>query len=267
MTERPPRLPDYRNPPIDEVVIGVQFPPIPKFQDVHIGLYWQKVRNEYPRTETQPRIEGPIETPEPPQANTAVIPVSFGMTQARTWLISEAEDYIIQIQNTRFIQNWRHRQASYPHFEAILGLFEDHYKKFRDLLKAEGLQEPTVQQIEVSYINWITDLPMSRFLKPGTSAEIHINGRPQETEDQSWGARYRLNTSSDIVERLHVVCQAATRPVPDMETAAIFQLVYHAARAEGLATDEVLRLMPWGREVIVSSFDELTTADAHAVWT
>ena len=80
MTERPPRLPDYRNPPIDEVVIGVQFPPIPKFQDVHIGLYWQKVRNEYPRTETQPRIEGPIETPEPPQANTAVIPVSFGMS-------------------------------------------------------------------------------------------------------------------------------------------------------------------------------------------
>jgi uncharacterized protein (TIGR04255 family) len=265
MTERPSHLPDYRNPPIDEVVLGVQFLPIPNFQDVHVGLYWQKVRDTYPRTETQPRLEGPIETPGPPQAN-AVISIPFGVTQARTWLISEADDYLIQIQNTRFIQNWRRRQAQYPHFEAILALFEDHYTKFRELLTTEGLQEPVVQQIEVSYINWITGLPMSKFLKPGTSAEIHIDGRPHDPEDQNWGARYRLDASTEIVERLHVVCQAATRPVLEMETGNVFQLVYHAARADGLATDEVLRLMPKGRDIIVSTFDELTTADAHAAW-
>jgi uncharacterized protein (TIGR04255 family) len=266
MPERPSHLPDYQNPPIDEVVVGVQFPPIPNFQDVHAGLYWQNVRNDYPRTETQPRLEGPIETDELPQANTAVISIPFGMTQARTWLISETDDYLIQMQNTRFIQNWRRRRDPYPHFEAILNLFEDHYTQFRELLSTEKLQEPIVQQVEVSYINWITDLPISKFLKPGTSAEIHINGRPQDPEDQSWGARYRLSTSTDIVERLHVVSQAAVRPIPEMVTGVIFQLVYRAARAEGLSTEEVLRLMSSGRDIIVNTFDELTTTDAHAVW-
>ena len=266
MNDRPLHLPDYRSPPIDEVVVGVQFPPIPNFQDVHVGLYWQKVRSNYPRAETQPRIEGPIETPGPPQANIPVIPISFAPTQARTWLISDTDDYLIQVQNTRFIQNWRRRNAEYPHFEAIHGLFEDHYQKFRELLKDEHLQEPTVQQVEVSYINWVTGLPISKFLRPGTSATIQVGGQNHEPEDQNWGARYLLSASADTVERLHVVCQAATRPVPNMETGNIFQLVYHAARAEGFTADEIRRLMPKGRDIIVSTFDELTTADAHAAW-
>jgi uncharacterized protein (TIGR04255 family) len=266
MAERPPHLPDYRNPPIDEVVVGVQFLPITNFQDVHVGLYWQKVRSDYPRTETQPRLEGPIETAGPPKASVPTLSIPFAPTQARTWLISEADDYLIQIQNTRFLQNWRYRQAQYPHFEAILELFEDHYQKFRDLLSDEGLQEPTVQQIEVSYINWVTGLPMSRFLKPGTSAAIKINDLPQEPEDQDWGARYLLSNSADTIERLHVACQSAVRPVPNMQRGNLFQLVYHAARVEGFGTDEILRLMPKARDIIVSAFDELTTDDAHAVW-
>ena len=50
----------YAKPPVEEVVLGVQFPPIPHFSDAHAGLYWQRVRANYPRAESQLRLEGPI---------------------------------------------------------------------------------------------------------------------------------------------------------------------------------------------------------------
>ena len=59
---RPPNLPDYRKPPIDEVAIGVQFPPIDGLTQAHFGLLWTHIRSDYPSVQSQPRIEGPIES-------------------------------------------------------------------------------------------------------------------------------------------------------------------------------------------------------------
>jgi uncharacterized protein (TIGR04255 family) len=266
MTERPSYLPDYRDPPIDEMVIGVQFPPIPNFQDAHAVIFWQSVRQEYPRIQTQPRIEGPIESREALPAAPQVINFPLGPTQARTWLISEDDEYLIQIQNTRFIQNWRRRQGPYPHFEKIRDAFDDHFKSFRQLLSSEGLDEPTTQQVEVSYVNWITSLPVSKFLKPGSSAEISIDGFPAEPEDQNWGARYRLDKNADVIERLYVQCQAAIRQIEEQEAGYVFQLVYHAAHPEGISSGDVLNFASKGRDIIVKAFDVLTTDVAHAEW-
>ena len=63
MRERPPDLPDYERPPIDEVAIDLQFETLLNMTTDQIRSYWEKVRtDEYPRQEVQPRIETAIET-------------------------------------------------------------------------------------------------------------------------------------------------------------------------------------------------------------
>lgn len=266
MDERPPDLPDYRNPPLDEVAIGVQFPPIEGMYDAHVGLFWQKVRDRYPRAESQPRLETPIESssPVPPQLN-----IPFPMTtplQGRTWLIAETDDYLLQIQNTRFTQNWRRRQTEYAHFEELWGLFETNYQTFQDLLTDEKLPSPNVQQVEITYINWITELAPSQFFKPATLATVSAYGKSYEPEHQNLSARYRLDGESDVIERLYVQCQPAIRAQDPSVEGYQFALVYRAANPNGISGDQIKSYAYVGRSVIVNAFTDLTTELGQERW-
>lgn len=135
MKQRPPDMPDYNRPPIDEVAISVQFPPIDDFAETNIREYWrEEVQQDYPIAERQPRLEGPIESPDPaPTASVLQVPIGI-VPQGRMWLISESDDFLIQIQNTRFIQNWRRRKAAYEHFDQIHELFGKTSDGFESIL-------------------------------------------------------------------------------------------------------------------------------------
>lgn len=41
-------LPSYKRPPVDEVVCGFRFERLRELKVPHIGLLWEKFRNEYP---------------------------------------------------------------------------------------------------------------------------------------------------------------------------------------------------------------------------
>lgn len=264
MAERPANLPDYSNPPIDELAIAVQYPPIEGMYDAHVGLYWQLVRDQYPRAESQPRVDAPIESDTPPIQNPVVqFSIPFA-SKGRTWLLSEADDYLIQVQNSRFVQNWRRREARYPHFEDLWERFSSNFRKFQDLIRSEKLPVPTVQQVEVTYINWISDIPASRFFKASQAAEVSAYGRIHEPENQGFSSRYDLN--NDPVERLYVQCQPAIRPAEANVQGSQFALVYRAARAEGLDETEIETLANAGRIIIVNAFTELTTDEAQQRW-
>lgn len=268
MAERPSDLPDYENPPIDEVAIGVQFPPISGMYDAHVGLYWQQIRGDYPRAESQPRFEGPIEaaSASPPQPPVSIqFPLS-APAQGRTWLIAEADDYLIQVQNTRFIQNWRRREAAYEYFEEIWDLFESHYGTFKELLANEGLAAPRVQQVEVTYINWIADLAPSKFVNLATQSEVSAYGRSLEPEDLGLNARYRLDDGTGAVERLYVQCQAAVRATDPSVSGYQLAFVHRAAKATGLVDEEIRSYAFAGRAIIVNAFTDLTTPLAHEHW-
>ncbi len=271
----------FKNPPVEEFVLGLQFPPIPEFSDAYAGLYWQRVREEYPKLSSVPRIEGPIESLAPPQALRVEIPFGMsGQPQNRTWLVSKSDEYVIQIQNTRFIFNWRRRQSPYPRFDRLRELFFKHYADFCTLLEDEGLQRPNAQQIELSYINWITDLPVEDFFAPARSTSIAIDGGGIKPEDQSWSARYLLGNDPSLVKRLYVQCQSAfrvadpTSPVSQQDPPPQgvgqqgyqFGFTFKAARTSGLDKAEIASLLDEARVTVVPAFTGLTTAHAHEVW-
>ena len=42
------KLPEYKTPPVIELVCGVLFQPLQKFLTPHLGLLWEKFKEEYP---------------------------------------------------------------------------------------------------------------------------------------------------------------------------------------------------------------------------
>jgi len=267
--ERPPGLPDYGNPPIDEVAISVQFPSVDGLLQPHFGLFWSQIRAQYPRVETQPRIEGPIESLDistPPQLQQIQIPLI--PLSGRTWYISEADDFLVQLQDTRFVQNWRKRAEMYPHFEAIASRFWSGFDTLRTLLREEGLPKPVVQQVEINYINWIPDLPASAFLKLGAAATLSIPGLGEQPENQDWFARYLVTEEHSAVGRIYVICQFAFRTEPSSQPGpgTQFSLTYRTPSLSGMSDEHIQRHMKSGRELIVRTFTGLTTDGAQEAW-
>src|SRR5262245_53584276 len=100
MTERPKDLPDYRQPPIDEVAIAVQFAAIEGYTNELARNFWREVREDYPFVENQPPLEIPLESATSPEI--ATIQFQFMAEppkHMRLWLISENDDFLIQLQD------------------------------------------------------------------------------------------------------------------------------------------------------------------------
>lgn len=279
MTAHSSEISAFKAPPIEELVIGVQFPPITNFHDAYGGLYWQRVKEEFPKISSQPRIEGPIESLAPPQPLRIEFPIT-GQPQSRTWLLGKNDEYLIQIQNTRFIVNWRKRQEPYPKFARLRDMFLSHYESFLGLLGEVGLESPRVQQVEVSYINWITDLPAQAFFGPAGATKVMIEGSEVSPEDQNWSARYLIGDDPSVVKRLYAQLQWAIR-ITNHELSSLEQvnlspensqqgyqlgLTFKAARSAGLDRPEIISLIDQARSVSVPVFTDLTTPAAHTTW-
>ena len=98
-------LPEYGNPPVDEVALGVLFVPLPDFKVPHFGVYWDHIRDRYPKCENQPALTPQIESTAP-FANVMAF-MSMDLSMLRCWFIDNSGNQLIQVQPDRFIRNWR----------------------------------------------------------------------------------------------------------------------------------------------------------------
>ena len=145
----------YKNPPINELVIGVYFdPPLFNFRAEHVGLFWSSIKDEFP--------ESSQNIPISPQNIPVGIPGNIGPGEVlplqRFWLTSESGSRLIQIQKNAFILNWRKRDERYPHFDLIKEIFNKYYENFRVFL-SEHTDTPDIAigACELAYINVIED--------------------------------------------------------------------------------------------------------------
>ncbi len=95
--------PPLDHPPINEVVCGFVFEPLP-LSTLDFGVYWEGRRDDYPRHELHPPVlDG---------GGIRLGPV----VDARAWLVAASEEFLLQLQSDRFYVNWRRRGDSYPRF-------------------------------------------------------------------------------------------------------------------------------------------------------
>src|SRR5437879_3366164 len=116
-----PPLPDFENPPVLEVVCGVQFPAIAGLQTRHFGEFWDQCKQDFPLTHDAPPI--PIVVDEAPSVEFLSLP-----PLRRMMMISTDNSYVVQVQEDRFNLNWRKSSPDqqYPRFENI-------FKRFREI--------------------------------------------------------------------------------------------------------------------------------------
>jgi uncharacterized protein (TIGR04255 family) len=60
--QRPKHLPIYSEPPVTEAVLGIQFAPINGFGSAYAGLFWQTIRQRYPKLSEQSPLPSQFET-------------------------------------------------------------------------------------------------------------------------------------------------------------------------------------------------------------
>ncbi len=153
-------LPSFDNPPVIETVIGVQFEQIPNLTSAHFGWYWREfLGKSWVRTQETIALPDQLETFDE-HARRFPFPILRPMISPsgpspRIQFINETDDRVIQIQSTRFIYNWRRREAAYPCFKGLYPEFTGMLSRFREFLKAASLGDATFNQWEITYINHI----------------------------------------------------------------------------------------------------------------
>ena len=142
----------FKNPPIDELVIGAHFdPPLTALRSEHIGLLWTKLRDEFPNIEQREPLGGP--------ENQGMVPAVGGefLVMPRFWFVSADETNLIQVQKSAILFNWRRRETEYPQFSARpKPSFERHFEIFTAFLHDDvGVNEPRIGRCELTYVNVI----------------------------------------------------------------------------------------------------------------
>jgi uncharacterized protein (TIGR04255 family) len=271
---RPADLPDFERPPVNEVVLAVQFASLVNLQSLYVGLFWEKIRKQYPKASEQPPLLPNFETfGVPPMGPRIFPPISiFGPpSQPRYWFESEDGVHLLQVQQDRIVHNWRKREIEqeYPRYESIRGLFETEVGQFAEFLAAEGLGEIRPNQCEVTYVNSI-ELPgednvprqIGR-ITPfwGSTPE---DGIGLEFENAGVQARFIIRDAGAPIGRVHVqfapgILMSQNRPIIRLDIT-----VRGRPREESLA--DALRLIDEERILVVRTFAAVTTQEMWNLW-
>jgi uncharacterized protein (TIGR04255 family) len=263
-------LADFDNPPVVETVLSAQFERITALRTVHLGLFWHRVKGEFPDTQEHPPLPPVFEQArEPvPQAVQLRFETQDTLPLQRLWLLNATGTEMMQIQNDRFIKNWRKTapDAEYPHYEpAIKPAFERDFKKFQTFLADEKLGEIKVTQCEVTYVShivagegWSKRDEIEKIFTFWKQPPAHPY--PGRAEDFACHARFPiLGPDGEWIGRLHVDVQSAVS-ISDNKPMYALNLTARGMYGTGIEFFDI------GRQWIVKSFEHLTTEHMHEIW-
>jgi uncharacterized protein (TIGR04255 family) len=259
------KSPEFERPPLDEVVLSVQFDPLPGFHAAHLGRYWKSIREQYPHTEDQPPLLPLMEQPIAP----AISPVSVhvGSMGIRAWFLDESKSRIIQLQQGRFVKNWRklNEADQYPRYKVLVEEFKREWEGFLAFAREESLGMVNVNQCELTYIDHIEPKTADKL---GDLDDIFTFQRPRESaaflpnpEFLSWSAGYKLPGEQG---RLHVVMNPAFRP-RDMQIILLMNFTARGVPADKRA-ESVFGWFDLAHDWINGAFGELTDTKMHHAW-
>ncbi len=144
------RRPRLEAPPIIEVMCGFFFPPIPMLDPVVVGGWWNEIKRDYPKHAIQPAV---IDAPG--------VFVAQGSGPLRSWLISEDDAWVLQVQPDRFYVNWRRRrEQEYPRFSGDSGVGRralNELARFRGYCLRELKVEIAPSTVELAKVDLIVE--------------------------------------------------------------------------------------------------------------
>lgn len=250
--------PSFVNPPVSEVVLGVTFDRLLDFKSPYVGLLWQKYLSDFPHCD---------------HANPLGLPSAFveinEMPFPRVWFISDDSSALIQIQNDRFLFNWRkiNETDNYPRYSKVKNQFKTNFNKFKKFVKDYSLGEVNIIASEITYINHI---PMSQGWKsmkdigkifPDLKWRSYNERFLPPPDVVNWNAGFSL---PDNCGRLTAKINRATRRSDDIEV-LILELTAKSVIIGGKLKSS-LDWMDIAREWIVKGFADLTSTKIQDIY-
>jgi uncharacterized protein (TIGR04255 family) len=252
-------LPSYKNPPINEVVCGMQFHTPANLRITHIGSLWNKFSDDYPIVQHA--------SPVASAKGGIILDNATGAPLPRVWFIKESDDQLIQFQVDRFYFNWRRRESDYPRYKEIIENFEKVQDNIKDFFVEFGLGELSPIEYELSYINhipqgqgWntVNDLPsiFSDFVWKKMSDRFLPN-----PEKVTWQAEFSLpkNKGCFVV--------SLKQGVRTKDKVPLFILTLKTQGVcESPKKEAVREWFDSSHELIVKGFADLTTSEIQEFW-
>lgn len=211
--DRDSTLPIYEAPPVVETVFSAQFENV-SAQSVRIAQYWQSLRNRFPKIGIAQPLSAVFE-PRHLTPNSQPLTVSFEHDN-RVVFESATGDYVVQVQNNRFLFNWRKTNvdAKYPTFKVNFDYFLAELKRFGDFCEAEGLGTISFNQFELTYVNLIErncgpngvdfeDIFVDHEMKSSVTRFLPAS------ESLNWSTSYKMEAE---LGRLHVATHTVFMP-------------------------------------------------------
>lgn len=263
--KRPDHLPDFGKPPLNEVVMGIQFSAPATYQQIKSGEVWSLYKKEFPIVQDLPPIPPYFETFGQPAGVRLSFGVVAGAQHDRFWFISSNGEDLIQFQSDRLLRNWRKADrlnSEYPRYERIVKDFEDEANMLSDYFISIGGSSLDINQCEITYVNHIVPTQPGP-IKPSDWLSFVRFGDP-EPDDFSCTFRRQIDDEAGHpIGRL--TFESATTARPDGQEFIALTITARAMPREPNLKSS-LEFFAKGREMIVKSFTEVTTDSAHKVW-
>jgi uncharacterized protein (TIGR04255 family) len=275
VVSRPADLPDFANPPLNEVVLGVQFDPPAGYQPIRAGEVWNLFSAEFPQVQELPPLPPNFETFGPQVSlfglggASGLSPIvgfgpMVGAMHNRFWFVSESGEQLIQFQNDRLLHNWRKvagRDNYYPRYDSISSRFFYELNELQSFMSGLRPQELRIRQCEIAYINHIKpmqDIPLR------ASEWLRFVSFSDEPDDFAFSFR-RTITSDDGQPRGRLMCDSSTAVEPTGQHFISMTLTARGA-PEQPSLASALEFLNRGRDIICRTFADITTDSAHRAW-
>ncbi len=228
------------------------------------GLFWNFIREDYPNSSVQPPLESQIESFE---RNQKRFSLTFSqIPEVRCWFFDKNGTWLLQVQKTRFINNWRataNDKTLYPHYEKVRERFLYEWQRFNTFLSKEDIEAPKILQCELSYIN-------------------HIEAEPQFANLHKMFPSLKDITKSDFLSLPEVVAVNLVYIIPEnrgrlyltmqpvfrhTDLREVLQLTL-AAKILPKSSNEsdIIEAFDLGREWAVKGFAGFTSEEMHKNW-
>lgn len=264
-------LPEFSQPPVIEVALSVQFEPLPSMNVAHFGLFWTRIRQEFPKTQYQPPLPATVErfggrVPQP------TLTTTIGYPMPRCWFLNQEETELLQLQTDRLIHNWRKLEgqtAPYPRYHRLRDKLLSEYSILNEFVEQEHLGQLVPNQCELTYINHISFQPMAA--NPPDLTKVIAPWR-QQYSDSFLSAPESVNASLTFVipgptgaaGRLYLVASPSLR-VTDDQPLLVLQVICRGA-PDGNGIDGLFRFLDNAHEWAVRAFASFTTTEMHSRW-
>ncbi len=262
------QLPDFDLPPVAEVSLNLQVDGLTAYNTLHAASFAGAVRPQYPRIEEHAALQPAFETFGAGDGLIADLQIEMiaAPLQPRYFFISPDGNELLQLQRDRIGYNWRKfgDQATYPRYPHIKAEFARQLEHYQTWLATEKLGTPTPVQCEISYVNRIA-LVDSNGSPSGLSQLLPcLSGLSGQTENGALQFRRQLIDEQDeLVGRMHFVLRYGTDDVGDRHAHMVYQVRGRPSRAR---FEDCIDFLDSGRELIVSTFADMTSPTAHQLW-